>query len=314
VKMTASDQDIRKLLVDLDPQGSDFLTPEDSKRTMSLPVNDGIWLVWLILPLALVLFRKNALWIVLVTAMIPFDRPAWALDWQSLWNNNEQQAYQAFEQGEYEQAGQLSANPQLKGSAWYRAGDFDTAAQAFADETSPLSDYNRGNALTRQQQFEQAIEAYDQALAKNPQLEDAQHNKALVEEFLKQQQNQQQQQEGESGEEKQNQQSDNASGQPESGLQEPSQDGETSQSDTEPRPGDADEQEGENALPDSQPEQAGNKPGQESEQELAMGEQTEAEAADPQAIDRWLNRLPDDPSELLRRKFLRDYQRQRSTP
>ena len=51
-----------------------------------------------------------------------------------------------------------------------------------------------------------------------------------------------------------------------------------------------------------------------SEKELAMQEQFKEQAQTPESIDRWINRLPDDPSELLRRKFLRDYQRQRSQP
>ncbi|MFX4944872.1 tetratricopeptide repeat protein, partial [Acinetobacter baumannii] len=49
---------------------------------------------------------------------------------------------------------------------------------------------NRGNALARQGELEAAVDAYEQALERQPQLVAAQRNKALVEELLRQRQEQ----------------------------------------------------------------------------------------------------------------------------
>src|SRR5690606_39588424 len=75
-----------------------------------------------------------------------------------------------------------------RGSAQYRAGDYGAAAQSFAGLDGADADYNRGNALARAGKLQEAIAAYDEALAQDPALEDAAANKALLEQLLRQQQ------------------------------------------------------------------------------------------------------------------------------
>ena len=60
--------------------------------------------------------------------------------------------------------------------------------QAFAQGDQADDHYNRGNALARQGELE--VDAYEQALERQPQLVAAQRNKALVEELLRQRQEQ----------------------------------------------------------------------------------------------------------------------------
>lgn len=73
--------------------------------------------------------------------------------------------------GLYPLAANLFSEPGWQGVAFYRAGAFDQAADAFR---SAGNQYNLGNAETRNGQLASALEAYDQAIAKgNP---DAQAN------------------------------------------------------------------------------------------------------------------------------------------
>ena len=59
-------------------------------------------------------------------------------------------------------------NPEWAGTASYRAGDYEAAANAFSGKDSADSWYNRGNALARSGQITEAIDAYRESLAREP--------------------------------------------------------------------------------------------------------------------------------------------------
>ena len=307
-KMTASDDDIQYLLSDTDEMNVD--TSIDSKdRSLELPLNDGIWLVWLILPFALLLFRKNVFWVILLINVVSIDQQAYALDWQALWKNSEQRAYDAYKQGDYKDSGELSGNPQLKGSAFYRQKEFENAQSWYARQGSADAYYNLGNSLAQQQQFQQAIAAYGRALEIDPNLSEATYNKKLIEDYIKNEQGQQAKQpdENDKGEES----NDESSDQSESNQSQSEQSNEPTGSSNDELQSDstAEQQQQQNQVEPQQAEKEGP-----SEEDMAMKEEFNEQPETPESIDRWINRLPDDPSELLRRKFLRDYQRQRSQP
>jgi Ca-activated chloride channel family protein len=211
--------------------------------------------------------------------------------WDDAWQRRDQQAWNALRADDPERAAALARNPALAGEAWFRTGEYDSARDAWLQEDTAAAHYNRGNALAHTGEYDAAIQAYDQALAMEPDMADALHNRALVEE-MKQQQEQQEQQQGEQGE----------SGENESGSE--SQEGESQ----EPEGGEPQESE------DSESQQG------EQESETAEGENGEqtASQADPaeawseedaQAMEQWLRRIPDDPGGLLRRKFRNQHQR-----
>lgn len=75
-------------------------------------------------------------------------------------------------------AAALFDDPGRKGAALYLAERWSEAAEAFRHD--PDSAYNRGNALARAGRYAEAVAAYDQALAADPDDEDAAFNKALV--------------------------------------------------------------------------------------------------------------------------------------
>ena len=308
IRMTASNQDINYLLSGFN--NDEIGGAKDSEdHTLNLPVNDGVWLIWLILPLALLLFRRNALWLALII-FFPIQQDVYAFDWSAIWKNKEQQAFEAYQKGDFERAIELSKNPQIKGSAYYENQDYTSAEAAYAQQSSAQSFYNRGNALAHMQQLDMAIAAYDRTLAINPEHKQARHNKELIEEFLRQQQNQQQNQDDsqEQGDESADQSADQSES--DQSLSDQSRSPRSS-SDDDLQSDSTEEQQQEQNRVDPDEEQTN--PADEDYAYLDQ-QQDESQRPNPESIDRWINRLPDDPSELLRRKFLRDYQRQQNRP
>jgi Ca-activated chloride channel family protein len=234
----------------------------------------GPWVLLAVLPLAALAFRRGwllalAIWIgngVLV------PEPASALTWDDLWKRRDQQAAAALEQGENERALDLAEQPQQRGTASYRLGDFEAAAEAFAGVEQADGHYNLGNALARSGRLEEAIAAYDQALAKQPEMEDAVYNKALLEELLEQQQQEQQPpredgDQGEQGEESDEQQSSEQS-------QEDQASGEQSQQDKQAEGTDQEDSAADQQDGAGQEQKSGDK-----QQEFEEGEDREAAQA-----------------------------------
>ena len=178
----------------------------------------GPWLVVLLLPLAALAFRRGWLLgvILLVAATATPPQPAMASTWDDLWTRRDQQAAQALASGEHARAAQLATDPRQRGTAQYRAGKYEAALEDFKQASGPDAAYNQGNALARLGHYKEAIAAYDQALAAQPNMEDAQHNKAAVEALLreqeKQKQEQQQQQQGQQDQKQEQQSGQNGSG------------------------------------------------------------------------------------------------------
>jgi Ca-activated chloride channel family protein len=166
----------------------------------------GPWIALALLPLAALAFRRGwllAVACVAVNLSLLAPRPALALGWDDLWQRRDQQAAAALDAGDYQRARELAADPARTGTASYRLGDYDAAAEAFAAGDDAEHHYNRANALVRAGRLEDAIAAYDEALARDPAHGDAAHNKEQVERLLRQQQAQQpsgqDQQDGEQG-------------------------------------------------------------------------------------------------------------------
>src|SRR5690606_18599090 len=106
----------------------------------------------------------------------------------------DQQAERKLQEGDAATAAEQFETPQWKGSAQYRAGDYAAAAQSFAQSDTAQAHYNRGNALAKAGKLDDAIAAYDEALKRYPEFEDAKANRQLIEDLKKQQENKQQDQ------------------------------------------------------------------------------------------------------------------------
>jgi len=266
--------------------------------------NDGVWLVWMMLPLTLLLFRRNQLWILLILLMAPAEREVYASDWDGFWEHPQKIAFQAYSHADYDTTLLMTDNPLLRGASHYRDGDYKRALEQFERGDSAGAIYNRANTLAQLQRFSEAIIAYRQALELDPAMTAASYNKRLIELFLEQQ----------SAAADDNANNDGGNG---------SVDENEAQEAYETRIGIASELQ----LNPADEQQLG--PGFGASQQAGQVDPFErfdgldpevgrfvlrareaTQAADLEFMERWISSLPETSSELYRRKFLRDYQRQ----
>ncbi|MCP5151252.1 MAG: VWA domain-containing protein [Ectothiorhodospiraceae bacterium] len=193
VAMTADDADTEALLAGITPEASGAAAARDDgdARHTTIARDEGPWLALALLPLAAAGFRRGWLLAVALVAWLPLaPTPAQAesdgIDWQALWWRPDQRAARALAAGDPAAAAAAARSPDWRGSALYRAGDFEAAARAFATGDRPTDHYNRGNALARGGRLNEALAAYDAALAADPGLDDAQANRELVRRLLEQ--------------------------------------------------------------------------------------------------------------------------------
>ncbi len=312
--LTTDDRDIDTLLSGeiADARQSDKSLATDQWR------EEGPWLLLVLLPLAALSFRRG-LMLVLLLIVLPLPQEAMAFGWQDLWRNRDQQGQRQLEEGNAAEAAELFADPSWRAVASYLAGDYGGSAAGFADGEDVESLYNLGNALARLGQFESAIDAYEQALDIEPDMEDAIYNRDLLKDIVQQQQDSQNDQQG-------GQQSENEGG----GAQQSETDSQSEQQGQEGSAGDAnsESQEGESAVRDEEMSQEDLEAMQQELERAALeAEQQQGEAENEQsmsqldaeqmrrmqeqqqAMEQWLRRIPDDPGGLLRRKFQYQYQR-----
>ncbi|MEQ9465108.1 MAG: VWA domain-containing protein [Haliea sp.] len=285
--------------------------------------DQGYWLIVLLLPLALALFRRGWLLGLLPLLLLLEPGTARAQAWQDLWLTPDQQARRALEAGDAERAATLFRDPAWGGAAAYESGDYATAAERFQATDSADGWYNRGNALAREGDLDGAIDAYQRSLELAPGQEDAAANLALVED-LKQQQEQQEQQAGEDSE--QNEQQDEGEGdqgeqqgQPREDEQQDQQQpdqrdqnqGSSSDSSPEAQEAAAAEEDADPGEPEPAPEPAVDA---EPLTNVEVPELSLEEAERNQAMEQWLRRVPDDPSGLLREKFRYESRKRQQQP
>jgi Ca-activated chloride channel homolog len=151
----------------------------------------GPWVAVLAVPLALIFSRRGflagaaVLWALGTSPAAAAER-----DWSwRLWLTPDQRARLLLEGGDAPAAAALFSDPMWRGVALYRAGDYEGSAAAFAMRDTAEAQYNRGNAfMMRPQGWNDAIPAYDRALALRPGFVEARDNRAIAEAFRRRQQ------------------------------------------------------------------------------------------------------------------------------
>ena len=265
----------------------------DVEREFDIWYEAGPWLLLLALPLAALAFRRGwVLGLVLAFTMAPAEKTyAWEL--RDLWVTRDEQASQAFNADDFESAAGLFEDNAWRAAASYRAGDYESASADLALLDDPESHYNRGNALARLNRYPEAIAAYEQTLAIAPDHEDARHNKEILEQILEDQEQQEQQQQ------QQNNEGENQDQEQQEGEQQQDQQQQQNQ----------DQQQQDQQQQDQQQNQDQQQSEQENDSEQEQQEMPEPQdgeepnSEEEQAMQQWLRRIPDDPGELLRRKF-----------
>ena len=300
------DNDLRGLgLLD----GAHHLRADGQTQRLDTWADQGYWLLLPLLLLAACAGRRG--WLFCLPLLFLLPQPSYAFSFTDLWLRPDQQGQRLLEQKKPLQAVQHFEDPMWQGMALYQAGDYAAAAERFAEVNSASAHYNRGNALAMAGELEAAIDAYEQALERQPELQAAAQNKALIEQLLEEQ-HEQSHATPERPPEAENPAPDAQSpgstppqGTP--GATRPAQDpsgASTPAGEVSPQPA---------QQPDAPP--------------TAPGEPEAAPATNPapagirpieeehrQALEQWLKQIPDNPSELLRRKFWYEQQQHQDTP
>jgi Ca-activated chloride channel family protein len=310
--------------------GLDDSDAQLSDRSADLWRELGPALLLFALPLAALAFRRGLIWLAPIYLLVlPPD--ASALDWQSLWQNSDQQALQLYREGRHQQAAELFSDEAWQATAKYRAGDYSAAAESWQQQEGEAADYNRANALALQGQYQNALAAYDRLLKQSPDHQDARFNRQAIEDWLKQQQDgQQQQQSGESDGptyrdgQQQQQQSGESGGDPQQGQQSgrepgdsnPGEESKQGEQGTDAPQSGSDQARGETADGQSEDQSQqgsqedrpeGQEPGESESQQDSDSVANLDQQMSEQAAEQWLRKIPDDPGGLLRRKFLYQY-------
>ncbi len=343
LRMTTTDRDIARLGLRAEDHnawqtaaGNTGENTGESAResTHERRQDDGYWLLWLAIPLALLGWRQGALAVLVIGLWwVPAD-PAqaadWSAGWQDLWQTPEQRAPELIAEDPAGAAARLD-DPLWKGTALFRSGEYNSAVEAFAQDDSAMAHFNRGNALAHAGKPEGALEAWQAALDRDPGHEGARQNHQRLKQYLEQaQQGQQQNQspsesdEGQQGADKRNPGDGEDEGNTGESENRSESGSEYSPSMPEGQPGDESSdapgqqtETGSSPAPErSQPSDTGSFPGPADQAQENGGEET-AEGVTGQNEDdgpqtdalsqsqqQWLRRVPDDPGGLLRRKFL----------
>lgn len=293
----------------------------------------AIYLVWLLIPLLLWQRRYGSL-LTLVIFILPAPA-AQAIEWRDLWQTQQQQARQDYQNGDFAAAKEKFTDPLWQGNAAYRAGDYQTAEQAF-NQAATLTNtaeawHNLGNSLAQQERYADAAKAYEQALAINPELTAAADNAKLMQQLLEQQQQKQQEQQSNNQSSQSDQDKQQQSGQQEqqqNSEQDPAENAEdnSTQSQQQSEGANAEQDpnnnqaqsEANNAQQANEKEQQARQ--QDTNKDKASEEQMQQQAAiseawpdatpeQQQQLNNLLRKVQDDPALLLRNKMYLEYQK-----
>ena len=158
----------------------------------------GPWLLWLVIPFALPVFRRGGALLGLFLLLPVYSESALAISWEEFLRNADQQGKYLLDQGQAEQAAEVFQDLQWQSVAHYQAEDYMQVIELLEESEDITDQYNLGNAFAQLGRYSEAIAAYDRVLQQQPTHEDAEYNRELVKQLL--QNSSAQSQSGESGE------------------------------------------------------------------------------------------------------------------
>lgn len=247
--------------------------------------------------------------------------------WQDWWQRADQQGFELFEKGQVEQASEVFDDPQWRGTARFKAGQYVQAGAEFSKSPTLDALYNRATTLAHAGELKQSLATFDHLLAQQATHEDGIANRDWVLQQLEQQQAQQDSQQSGQGDQPNQQQSDSAQSEAQNaGQSAQQQEGDNAQSNNDKTQNANSGEQGEqqnaeqslkSALQEQQPKESPADEQKAEQQQLteqaqqtedgqqsttaAIQEQPYDEAT--QAIEQQLQRIPDDPAGLLRNKL-----------
>jgi Ca-activated chloride channel family protein len=129
---------------------------------------------------------KKCLNHLLLIGLLLLPSAAFAWHWHDLWRTPDQQGAQLLKKGKAHEASQVFKNKDWQAVSLYRAGDYSQAFQKFNARKTSDDQYNAGNAAAYQEHYDDALKAYEKAIAKNPDNKDAIANREIIKKLKEQ--------------------------------------------------------------------------------------------------------------------------------
>ena len=261
--------------------------------------------------------------------------------------NNNQKGLRAFQNGDYATSQSLFTDPEWQAQAQYAQGEYAEALAHFAQTDDALSQYNAGNSLAKLGQYDKALEAYQRANSLDSDFIEAQENQAALELFLQNQppqdssQDQSKQDQDQSDEqndqEQQDQQSQSQDNQESASDEQESQDQQSQQQQSQDEQSQQNQQQSEDQKEQPSPEESKDEQEQGDDQQKQQDKQQPKEPTQPdeaqesqevqaqqqeqpltpeeqekmQRMQALMNKVPNDPGYLLKRKMELEYQQRK---
>lgn len=200
--LSTQDQSLSALMPPAFNQFATHKADTHTENKLLLPLDQGGYLLLLLLPLVAMLFRRG--WVLSLSAI---SLPLVGLLSASLFSvgllapntsyaettlpslseafkSPDQQAYQAWQENNLSAAESLFENEQWRASILYKQGKYQEAANLFRKDNSATGHYNLGNALAKNGELNAAKEAYEKTLEQQPNFQKAQKNLTLIKQLL----------------------------------------------------------------------------------------------------------------------------------
>jgi len=134
----------------------------------------GILFLLPVLIIALFWFRKGWViqwcWVPALFIIQSCSVESKEADW---WYTTDYQGQVLYNKGQFEEAASRFEDYSHKATAAYKAGDYETAAELFALDSSATGKYNHALSLTKLGRYAEAQKIFEEALSMNPQLKQA---------------------------------------------------------------------------------------------------------------------------------------------
>ncbi len=292
-------------------------------------IDQGAWLVLLVLPFALLLFRRGWLYAISLLILLPQDNhiqaqsiqqtptatqatptanqppPVNISAWDKLWLNRNQQAAKLLD-SQPDKAAEKFTSDEWKAIANYQSKNYEQSLTQLANIEGAQSLVNQSKVHLANQDAKSALESLDDAIKQARQEnnfdieQQAEDFKKVIQWMLEQQQQQQQDQSQQDDENQEQEQSQDEQQQSESQEQE-SQQQQSSQDEDSEEESEEEQQQSETAEEEESEDK--------SEEEMEEPSEEEIQALQRQ---RWLETIVDDPGGLLRRKFQYEAEQRRN--
>lgn len=266
----------------------------------------------------------------------------------TLFKNADQRGKLAFDNQDFEQATELFKDMEWQAASAYKMSNYEKAEALYSELSGIENLYNKANAQAKQGKLLKALESYEQVLNSQPDHAQAQKNKAIIEELLEQQSDQEQSRQNSSQDEQSPQNEEQNNDQQNSSQQDNSQQGQNEnqssqqqnqnnseqssmqqnseqqdsqmKQDADQNNGQTDNNAGDTENMQQKAADSSQQAADSSEQKSAISNQVNMDDLTPeqkeemQRMQMIMNKVPDDPAFLLKRKMLLEAQKRQRTP